>query len=74
MPSSATDFTSFRTSERSLNNDYLLLYCKLNFTQIVNCFSDARFYTYRIHFLYAVHYNCCILMRLVSGFWSFVAY
>ena len=32
LPSSTTDFTSFRKFDKSLNNDYLLLYCKLNFT------------------------------------------
>ena len=31
LPSSTTDFTSFRKFDKSLNNDYLLLYCKLNF-------------------------------------------
>ena len=31
LPSSTTDFTSFRKFDESLNNDYLLLYCKLNF-------------------------------------------
>ena len=31
LPSSTTDFTSFRQFDKSLNNDYLLLYCKLNF-------------------------------------------
>ena len=38
LPSSTTDFTSFRKSDKSLNDDYLLLYYKLNFTKIVNCF------------------------------------
>ena len=27
-----------------------------------------------MHCAYSVHYNYCILMRLVSGLWSFVAY
>ena len=33
LPSSTTDFTSFHKFDKSLNrpNDYLLLYCKLNF-------------------------------------------
>jgi len=31
MDSSTTDFTSFHKFDKSLNNDYLLLYCKLNF-------------------------------------------
>jgi len=30
--SSTTDFTSFRKSDKSFNNDYLLLYCKFDFT------------------------------------------
>jgi len=32
LPSSRTDFNSFCKFDKSLNNDYLLLYCKLNFT------------------------------------------
>jgi len=32
LPSRTTDFTSFRKFDKSLNNDYFLLYCKLNFT------------------------------------------
>ena len=31
LPSSTTDFTSFRKFDKSLNNDYFLLYGKLNF-------------------------------------------
>jgi len=38
LPSSTTNFTSFHKFDNSLNYDYLLLYCKLNFTQFVNCF------------------------------------
>jgi len=51
LPSSTTDFTSFHKFDKSLNNDYLLLYCKLNFIQFVNCFSDAIFFIYCIHCL-----------------------
>ena len=32
LPSITTDFTSYRKFDKSLNNDDLLLYCKLNFT------------------------------------------
>jgi len=31
LPPSAMDFTSFNKFDESLSNDYLLLYCKLNF-------------------------------------------
>ena len=31
LPSSTTDFTSFRRFNKSLSNDYLLLHCTLNF-------------------------------------------
>ena len=31
LPSSTTDFTSFRKFDKSLYNDYLSLYCKLDF-------------------------------------------
>jgi len=30
-PPSTTDFISFKKFDESLSNDYLLLYCKLNF-------------------------------------------
>jgi len=38
LPSSTTDITSFRKFNKSLNNDYFLLYWKLNFAQFVKCF------------------------------------
>jgi len=32
LPSTTTDFTNFRKFDKSINNDYLVLYCELNFT------------------------------------------
>jgi len=32
LPSSTTDFTSLRKFDKSVSNDYLSMYCKLNFT------------------------------------------
>ena len=32
LPSDTADFTSFHKFDKSLNDDYVLLYCKLNFT------------------------------------------
>ena len=32
LPSSTTDFNSLRKFDKSVSNDYLLMYCKLNFT------------------------------------------
>ena len=74
LPSSTTDFTSFRRFNKSLSNDYLLLYCTLNFRWIVTVsfvFLDAcflvliYFYIYYTQCLYAVHCNYCTLLRLV---------
>ena len=53
LPSSTTDFTSFCKFDKSLNNDYLLLY--------VNCKLLSPMHDF-IHIVYTVlHYNYCIL-------------
>ena len=51
LPSSTTDFTSFRKFDKSLNNDYLLLHCKLKFTLIVNCFFRCTI----LYIAYCIH-------------------
>ena len=50
LPSSTTDFNSFRKFVKSVSDDYLLLYCKLNFAQFVNCFFRRM-----IFFIYCTH-------------------
>jgi len=76
LPSSTTNFTSFRKFDKSLNiNDYLLLYCKLRLNFCLIC--KLLFPTHDFLYIYCIHwvdYNHCIL-RLVSGLslWPFVA-
>jgi len=69
LPSSTTDFTSFRKFDESLNDDYLLLYCKLNFKLL---FPTHDF----LNILYTLSWTIVIvycILRLVSGLWPIVA-
>ena len=72
LPSSTTDFTSFHKFDKSLNNDYLLLYCKLNFYTVCK----LLFRRYIFYILYTLSWTIIIvycILRLVSGLWPFVA-
>ena len=75
LPSSTTDFTSFRKFNESLNNDYLLLYCKLNFYVICKLLFRSTILFFYISLMYTLSWTMIIvycILQLVSGLWPFV--
>ena len=58
LPLSTTDFTNLRGFDKSVSNDYLLVYCKLNFTWTLN---NVLSTSVAITCVYAYMYIICVM-------------